>query len=74
MTTSKRDLVAEEGVDEGSAASTVEGPGAHGEDVVGLPPHGDPLDPEQHAAPKDVETPDTASVPRTGQTLQLGER
>lgn len=72
MAASERDLVAPEGVDEGSAASTTEDErsGSDG-DVVGTPGVGVPDDPEQDAAPVPVEVP---AVPRPGQQQQVGER
>jgi hypothetical protein len=72
--TSERDLVAPEGVDEGSAASTVEGEQTGARDVVGPPGRGAPADPEQGAAPVPVDAPDLPDVPRTGQQQQVGER
>jgi hypothetical protein len=71
---SERDLVAPEGVDEGSAASTVEGEQTGAPDVVGPRAQGAPPDPEQGAAPVPVESPDLAALPRTGQQQQVGER
>ena len=73
MGASERDLVAPEGVDEGSAASTTEDErtGSDG-DVVGTLGHGEPVNPEQDAAPVDAETEDTR-VPQPGQQYQVGE-
>jgi len=70
--------VPDEGVDEASAASTVEGPqdgGAVGDDVLGEPPHGAPADDAQAAGPVDMETDDSraAREDAPGQQLQEGE-
>ncbi len=70
-------LVPTEGVDEGSAAETVEGPstGSAG-DVVGEPPHGAPVDDEQAAAPVDMESAEARDARdrlSPGQQLQEGE-
>lgn len=81
-TDGRNDLVADEGVDEGSADSTVESPasgagagGADG-DLLGEPPHGAPVDDEQAAAPVDTETRQSRAARDaggTGQQLQEGE-
>lgn len=68
---SERDLVAPEGVDEGSAASTVEDERSGSGGVLGAPGQGVPADPEQDAAPVPIDAPD---VPRPGQQQQVGER
>lgn len=71
-------LVSEEGVDEGSAASTQEGPRSvgGGGDLLGAPPHGAPVDEAQAAAPVDMDT-EQARAARAarspGQELQEGE-
>lgn len=67
-----------EGVDEGSARSTVEGPqsGDTGQDVLGEPPHGAPADEAQAAAPVDAESEESRGAraeAAPGQQLQEGE-
>lgn len=76
--TGPEDLLTDEGVDEGSAASSAEGDGGPDPDadVVGAPPHGGPADEAQAAGPQDVD--DEASRAArdsrgTGQQLQEGE-
>ena len=74
----QRDLVSPEGVDEGSADSTVEGPDSGSDDVGGTPPQGrgTPVDPAQAAAPDDVETSESRAARAaqgTGQQYQVGE-
>ncbi len=70
-------LVPEEGVDEGSAASTEEGPqSGGGGDLLGEPPRGAPVDEAQAAGPVDMES-EQARTARAeqgpGQQLQEGE-
>jgi hypothetical protein len=73
------DLVAEEGVDEGSADSTQEGPSSGagaGGDLLGEPPHGAPVDDVQAAAPVDMESAESRAArdaTGTGQQVQEGE-
>jgi hypothetical protein len=71
------DLVAEEGVDEGSADSAVESPASgSGGDLLGEPPHGAPVDDAQAADPVDMETGQSRAARDaggTGQQLQEGE-
>lgn len=74
MSERERDLVSAEGVDEASAASTLEGdvtpdPGA---DVVGQPGRGGPVNDEQDAVPDPVETPASRRA-HDGQQLAAGE-
>ncbi|MDP9497672.1 MAG: hypothetical protein M3P46_08445 [Actinomycetota bacterium] len=71
-------LVSPEGVDEGSADSTVEGPlsGAGGDaDLLGEAPRGAPVDEAQAAAPDDWEQADTreAREQMPGQQYSVGE-
>jgi len=75
-------LVPEEGVDEGSAASAVEGAPVTGRsddgapDLLGEPPRGAPVEEAHAAGPVDVETDQsrTARAERApGQQLQEGE-
>ncbi len=70
-------LVPSEGVDEGSAASAVEGPhGPEGDAVLGAPPHGRPGGESDPAGPVDAESAEarTARAERApGQQLQEGE-
>jgi hypothetical protein len=70
-------LVPDEGVDEGSAAATDEGPhGPAGDGVLGAAPRGGPAGEQDQAGPADVETP-TSRAARdeagTGQQLAEGE-
>lgn len=70
-------LVPSEGVDEGSAASTVEDASSgDGADVLGEPPHGAPDDGAQDAGPVDVEDEQSRAARAQagpGQQLQAGE-
>ena len=71
-------LVPDEGVDEGSAAGTVEGldERAGDGDVVGEPPRGAPADEAQAAGPVDMESEQSRSARAgqgSGQQLQEGE-
>jgi hypothetical protein len=73
MTNPDQDLlVTTEGVDEGSAASTVEGPGSGATPAVG----GGPVaEGERPAPPVEVDTEESraARAADTGQQLQVGE-
>jgi len=67
------DLTTDEGVDEGSAASSGEGgagPDPEAQDVVGAPAHGEPTT-EADAAPPVDDGPDDPRGP--GQQLAAGE-
>jgi len=71
-------LVASEGVDEASAASTGEstqGESPVADGVLGEPPHGAPADEAQAAGPVDMETEESreAREDAPGQQLQEGE-
>jgi hypothetical protein len=68
------DLITSEGVDEGSADSTVEGRRTPG-DVGGPPTRGRPGREEDPAGPQDLQTPDIAEAERRqpGQELAEGE-
>ena len=75
---SERDLVTDEGVDEGSAAGTVEGPDSGSDHPEGAPGQGGPggggpVDPAQAAAPIDVDTEESAAAQGPGQQYQVGE-
>lgn len=71
MTTPDEDLVTSEGVDEGSAASTVESPGSGGDPAArGLP---DGPDAERAAPPVDTDTEGTEAARGPGQQLEAGE-
>ena len=71
MTNPREDLVAVEGVDEGSAASTAESPESGGDPATrGLP---DGPEAERAAPPVDTETEDTAAQRGPGQQLEAGE-
>lgn len=75
MSGDERDLVAPEGVDEGSAASSTEGDSAPDVDAVGpsvAPAPGGPRNDEQDAAPDPVETMESRRA-HDGQQLQVGE-
>ncbi|MCU1674237.1 MAG: hypothetical protein JWN77_2350 [Frankiales bacterium] len=72
MTDSERDLVAEEGVDEGSAKMSSEGDAGPDVDGVGPSAAGGPVNDEQDAAPDLVETPESRQA-QHGQQLQAGE-
>lgn len=73
------DLVTDEGVDEGSAASAAEstdGDAGPDPDVLGEPPHGAPVDETEAAGPVDMESAESreARAERgSGQQLQAGE-
>ncbi len=71
MTDSERDLVTDEGVDEGSASMSNEGDVGPGPaaDVVGAPTAGAPVDGEQGAEPSPVDGPPQGP----GQRLEAGE-
>lgn len=79
----ERGLVAEEGVDEGSAASATEGLGGGAEqhagagvDLVGEPPRGAPDDEQAPAEPVDVERGgprESREAAGSGQQLAAGE-
>lgn len=75
--TDPESLVAEEGVDEGSADSTVEAAGEVDRGgLLGEPPHGAPVDETQAAGPVDMEggqARDTRSRLAPGQQVQEGE-
>lgn len=74
--TQRDDLVAEEGVDEGSAASAVEGADSSGGDVLGEPPHGAPQTEQDAAGPVDMESEQSRSAREAagpGQQLGQGE-
>ena len=64
---SERDLTTDEGVDEGSAASTAEAQGPE-RDATGQPPRGRPRG-EADPAPPDG----TTSTDARGQALEVGE-
>ena len=69
-------LVAPEGVDEGSADSTAEGPDSGERDgLLGEPPRGAPADDAQAAGPVDMEGEQSraAREQAPGQQLQEGE-
>ena len=73
MTNPNEDLVTSEGVDEGSAASTVEGPASGGTPDVGSAPQR-PQAPA--AAPVDMESEESRKARAevgTGQQLEAGE-
>ena len=71
MTTPDEDLVTSEGVDEGSAASTAEGPDSGGSPAArGLP---DGPEAERAAPPVDMDTEESAAVRGPGQQLEAGE-
>ena len=72
MSASERDLVSEEGVDQGSAASTVEGEDAGASGVLGASPQGAPVNDEQEAGPDPVETIESRRA-QDGQQLEVGE-
>jgi hypothetical protein len=69
---SERDLVAEEGVDEGSAASSTEGDSGPDVEAVGPSAHAAPTNDEQDAAPDPVETTESRRA-HDGQQLEAGE-
>lgn len=70
-------LVAGEGVDEGSADSTAEGPDSGQQDgLLGEPPRGAPEDETQAAGPVDMESAQSReerAAAGPGQQLQEGE-
>ena len=69
MSDTERDLVTDEGVDEGSAAMTAEAAGLGHGDVDG--PHATPH-PDHDAGPVPVETPESRQATQ-GQQLEVGE-
>ena len=76
--TDDQGLVSSEGVDEGSADGTVEGPesGVTGDaDLLGEAPRGAPADETQAAGPDDMEDADTraAREQMPGQQFSAGE-
>ena len=79
MSEQEHGLVTGEGVDEGSAASTVEGLEEHadeGVDLVGEPPRGAPDDEQAPAEPVDVERGgprEAREAGGSGQQLAAGE-
>ena len=89
MTSPSDDLVTSEGVDEGSAASTAEGPGSGAtsteeltgvqnplEKALGEPRSSSPASESDPAPPDDMETGDARAArdaTGTGQQLQAGE-
>jgi len=72
MSERERDLVAEEGVDEGSAKMSTEGDAGPDLDAVGPSAAGGPRGGEQDAAPDPVRTPESERAEH-GQQLQVGE-
>jgi hypothetical protein len=72
--TDRGDLVAEEGVDEGSADSTRESRRTPG-DVTGAPPRGAPAGEADPAGPVPTSAPDVdrAEAQQPGQELEEGE-
>ena len=72
MTAPDEDLVADEGVDEGSAAMSTEGDAGSEPDVVGPGTRGKPDLPQQEPGPDPVETPASRRA-HEGQQLQEGE-
>ena len=69
-------LVSSEGVDEGSAASTVEDADSGSSQVQGAAPQGAPADSAQQARPDDMESEESRAsrdAAGTGQQLQAGE-
>ncbi|MFN2524244.1 MAG: hypothetical protein ABR614_13160 [Mycobacteriales bacterium] len=72
MTDSERDLVTEEGVDEGSAKMSSEGDAGPDVDAVGPSTAGGPDNDEQDAAPDPVETTESRRA-HDGQQGQVGE-
>ena len=73
MTNPDEDLVTTEGVDEGSAASTAEGPASGASPGAGRGPHAPD---EPAAAPVDMETEESRAAREQagpGQQLQAGE-
>lgn len=67
---SKDLLTTTEGVDEGSAASTVEGPGAGGAPAAGHPVAGPP---DTAEGPVDMQTRESREQAGPGQQLEAGE-
>ena len=65
--------MSEEGVEEGSAAGTVEGPDTGADDVAGAGGQGAPLEPAQAAAPQALETEESREAAGPGQQYQVGE-
>jgi hypothetical protein len=72
MSERERDLVAEEGVDQGSAKMSTEGDAGPDLDAVGPSAAGAPVNDEQDAAPDEVSTPESARA-HNGQQLEVGE-
>ena len=72
MSGDERDLVTDEGVDEGSAASSTEGDSGPDVDAVGPSVAGGPRNDEQDAAPDPVETIESRRA-HDGQQLEAGE-
>ena len=72
MSERERDLVAEEGVDEGSAKMSTEGDAGPDLDAVGPSAAGAARNDEQDAAPEPVETPESRRATE-GQQLEVGE-
>ena len=72
MTDGEQDLVAPEGVDEGSAKASTEGDSGPDLDAVGPSVAGGPRNDEQDAAPDPVETTESRRA-HDGQQLQAGE-
>jgi hypothetical protein len=75
MSDPERDLVTTEGVDEGSAASTVEGPASGASPAAGAGPLDGPGAPAA-SPPVDMETEESRAVREReapGQQLQAGE-
>lgn len=71
MTDLSKDLLTTtEGVDEGSAASTAEGPGSGGSPEAGQPVSGPP---DTSEAPVDMETHESREQAGPGQQLEVGE-
>jgi len=69
-------LVAEEGVDQGSASATTESGPDDDRGVLGAPVSGEPVDGAEDAAPVDMESEDSRAArdaAGTGQQLQEGE-
>ena len=72
MTGDERNLVAEEGVDQGSAAASTEGDAGPDIDAVGPSAGAGPRNDEQNAAPDPVETIESRRA-QEGQQSQVGE-
>jgi hypothetical protein len=67
------DLVTDEGVDEGSAASATEDRSSGSDAVLGAPPRGAVEGESDPAPPDHVPTPDLPTDPGPGQELAAGE-